>query len=539
MAFITFSLHHTLYILFLTVGGLLILNKMIFRFSNKSGVGVISISLISIITFFSVWGYTRFGEFHDYGNYGKHPYHYSEIYSYAMGAKYFKELGYFGIYDFTYVGMRELQNEGVQIPKIYTIRSLKDIDVPIPADIVYLEQKDKYLSHFSPERWKSFKNDIKTFLSFGCIDSMWQPMLYDLGFNSPPTWVTFASGWVANLFPFTQKTMEHFAFIDMFLVIILAGYFVFRSFGFYPFCAYLIVFGTNGVASYAWTGGSFFRQDWFCSLVLALCFMKEENYMLSGVFFGLSTCLRAFPLFFFVGAAWSLLYKVYKDRALLNNFLVFSLSGALTMLLLFYLSVCFYGIGCWHDFLEKIINHNNQFFVNHICYKKFFVFSKDIGNQNFWFDEGLRRFLIWQGHLEQLILSKYVLFNTIKFTMLASSLIIALTVPVYLASFIVGGTLLFFFAMPACYYYVYLAIVPALFFSLSGRWTDVLRMALIFVLLIYILITPFLSNDDIIENGYINTMVFYFWVAIHLTFWVEISQLKLKDFITYNENQRR
>ena len=522
MVFISNHLHHVIYILLLTTGAFLILNKVIFRFSDKSLMGVVSAFLLLIITLFSIWGYTRFGNFHEYGQYGKHTYHYSEIYQYSMGAKYFKELGYFKLYDFTYVALRELRKEGTRIPQIDNIRSLKNVDTASPAEKVYQTQKYEYLSNFSQTRWNEFKNDLKTFLDFGWEDQWWKGMLFDLGFNPPPTWITFGAGWVANLFPFSQTTMEIFPLIDMFFLFILAGYFIFRSFGFYPLCGYLIIIGTNGIASYAWTGGSYFRHDWVCSLILAICFLKEEKYILSGIFFGLSTALRIFPAFFFAGAIWSLLHKVYKDRSFANNLINFILSGLTTTLILFSLSIFLFGFNYWHDFFEKIINHNNQLWVNHITFKKYFVFSKDIGNQNFWFVPGLQNFAVWQVNLNQIIQSKIILFESMRFLMLLSSLIIAFSIPPFVASFVVGGTILFLFSIPANYYYVYLAILPVLFFSLSGKWAHSLRMILSFVLMLSILLTPLISQDSIIGNGYINTLIFYFFITMYLSFLIEI-----------------
>ncbi len=520
MVLIASYMDHTLCILFLIVGGFLILNKMIFRFDNKSMTGIIAIAALSVITLCSIWAYTRFGKFHEYGQFGNHTYHYSEIYQYSMGTKYLKELGYFGLYDFTYVAMRELQDEGVKIPSIVDIRSLKDINAAMPAEQVYQLQKDKYLSRFSPKRWDEFKGDLKTFLSFGWETPWWQVMLFDLGFNPPPTW-NIIPGLVANTFHFSQISMELFPLIDITLLFIIAAYFILRSFGFYPLCGYLIVLGTNGIANYAWTGGSFFRYDWIFCLILALCFLKDEKYLLSGIFFGMSAAFRIFPLVFFIGALWALLGKAYDDRSFRKKFMLFLGSGVLTIAILFAISVLIYGTGLWHDFWEKIVFHNNQFFPNHISFKKFFVFSKDIGNQDFWFVPGLKHFAVWQQHLHRIIHAKIYLYVAMVLLMLLCALISAWRMAPHIASFVLGGSLLFLFSMPANYYYVYLAILPALFFSLSGKWLPIARMALTFALMVGILFTPLISEDAIIGNGYINTFLFYFFVAIYITCLVE------------------
>ena len=70
-------------------------------------------------------------------------------------------------------------------------------------------------------------------------------MLFDLGFNPPPTWATIGYP-LANLIPLSRTTISAIPFLDMTLILIVGSFLVFRFFGLFPMCAYLIVFGSIG-----------------------------------------------------------------------------------------------------------------------------------------------------------------------------------------------------------------------------------------------------------------------------------------------------
>jgi hypothetical protein len=504
-------------ILFLAVGGMLVIAQMVYTPARPSWTYRVSAATGAVIAALAVWGYFEFGDLHQYGPYGRHFYHYHEIYHYYVGAKFYPELGNTQLYDCTYVAWNELAREGVIIPKIRTIRSLENPMQSATASSVLANKTRSCRARFTDQRWSQFKNDLKTLLGLGWYNQWWETALFDLGFNPPPSWNVFGST-LAQIIPLTPFTMELLPWIDITLVLGLASLLIFRAFGLFPTLAYLILFGNNWLSSYRWTGGSYFRQVWFFILVAGICSLQLKRFRTAGLLLGLCSAFRIFPLVFAAGAAIPLAVEAWKSKENRAPFVELVGAAVSSFGISVLCSLIVYGPAHWTEFFQKIIGHNHTYYVMHIGYEKFAVFSHDIGNQDFWYDAGLIRFSEWQDRLSAAYAAQMPLHALVKGTAVAlATLASAATTPAA-AALVAGSCLFYFFSIPANYYYVYFALFPVLFMSEPLKTLSWLRQALIFSLMVAIPIMPSLSNDLIIQNGYINTAILLFLFALYASY---------------------
>jgi hypothetical protein len=506
-------------ILILIVASILLMNKIGFSIAARSRADRIALVLLGVMALVSIAGYFRFGNLHQYGKGGTHLYHYHDFFHYGFGAKYYSELGYYGLYDCTNIAFKELEQSGEKIPKVRNIRSLERYDRAYSLGYLLHTKTESCHKKFSKERWQDFKQDLKTYLDLGFIDHYWKVMFFDLGFNPPPTWALFGEPLI-NSISMTANLPDLLPLIDIILIFVIAPFFVWRTFGVYPFLAFVIFLGNNWLSHFGWTGGSYLRQTWFFFLVLGICCLKERRLFWAGGLLGLSSAARLFPVLFFIGALVPMLYQAWKSRSWRASFrFIMGFSAVMGTCLI--LSVTVYGMERWWEFLENIRAHSRGLFVMHIGFTKYAMFTPDIGGQNFWWVGGLRRFFDWQKGLYEVYNQKIIWWTFIKFTAVAFTFFALRKSSPYLSSLVVGGSILFFFFIPANYYYVYFALLPVLFFQVEGHAMDVCRLALAGTLMVLIPMMPFLVKDDIIYNGYINTLVFWYFMILPLTFYLE------------------
>ncbi|HEU0052864.1 MAG TPA: hypothetical protein VFQ39_06790, partial [Longimicrobium sp.] len=158
-------------------------------------------------------------------------FHVWDQYHYFVGAKYFRELGYDGLYRCATVAMDDLGR--VTVPGALTglpttidlraearapgrlIRNLGVDNELIPAAAA-LADPGACRGRFSPKRWDAFKADVRFFrLAAGPDD--WARMQRDHGYNPPPGW-TLAGAALANLRPAGTAWQIALGFLDVALL---------------------------------------------------------------------------------------------------------------------------------------------------------------------------------------------------------------------------------------------------------------------------------------------------------------------------------
>ncbi len=304
-------------------------------------------------------------------------YHRWEFFHYYMGAKYFPEMGYDGLYKCTAVAEADL---GFQ--KEVRARKLRDIGHTnlIISTAETLAHPEACKGSFSPAKWEAYKADVKFFRQVSGSGSWWHDMQTDHGYNPTPVWGIL--GWAfAWAHPAEQWYMKLLSCIDVGLF---GGMFacVAWAFGWRVATIALVFWGTQGASPFYWTGGAFLRQDWLFGAVVSACMIRKRKYFWGGALMTYSTLLRVFPLYFFGGwvvVAVAHAYRTYKRRQragsnsigeLLHPQLKRVAAGALAAgLVLIPVSAAIAGPGSWPAFIHHISVHKDTPVTNHMGWR--------------------------------------------------------------------------------------------------------------------------------------------------------------------------
>lgn len=334
--------------------------------SSQAGTALVMAAVVASLA------YVNFGAFH-----GRVYNHFWEQFHYVLGAKYFPELGYDGLYAASIEAQTEKNPEaygGHIQPLIRDLRTNEMASTNAP-DIRKHRQEVK--ERFSAERWDEFRDDNFHFLfrnTPGYIDTIRR----DHGYNPPPSW-TF----VARLFAWAEiddSTLAWLANIDMILLITMFV-FVFRTYGARLGCLALIVFGLNYAGRYYWVGGAFLREDWLACSVIGVCMLKREKYWAAGALFGWATAIRVFPVLFLFGPGILGLRALIRRERLKWSF---QIVGGFALALLFALgvgSLTGRGPAAWNEFADAIVLHKGTWLTNNVGFDNVVIYDKQTMNR--------------------------------------------------------------------------------------------------------------------------------------------------------------
>jgi hypothetical protein len=289
--------------------------------------------------------------------------HYLDLRQYYTTAKYFRELGYRGIYEADVATYLEDHPERRDSIADIPMRDLHSLRMSTPAQ---QESRIRAIkSHFSPERWEELKDDERWFRD-AMGNSHWLEMLCDFGGNATPVWITIAH----FLFEATPPSNLGFTLLGLLDLALLSGMFfaVYRCYGPRTALIVMTVFGANDFIMYGtnW-GGATLRHDWLAYLGYGACALKKERWALGGALLALSTMIRVFPALSIAGAALPAALRVGEEyvrerrlpplRELLarERSTVRMLLGAGTAVVVtFAISAAVLSPAAWPDCLRKI-----------------------------------------------------------------------------------------------------------------------------------------------------------------------------------------
>lgn len=440
--------------------------------------------------------------------------HWHEVYHYYLGGKYFPELGYNGLYEAVLLADTESDNPQYRQPEL---RSLRKPTEPISVEEGLRRAREEHRPRFSDARWLEFTADIAALKNLG--DRGWiDTALYDAGYNPPPSWAVFGYT-VANLLPITQEhaffdgrpSWYQIEFLPAFdvLMLLTALILIYHAFGLEAFALFSFLFCTSYVASYSWISGSFFRYTWLFGLIAGLCMLKEKRYFLAGVFLGLSSIDRIFPIVFAAGAAIPLLYTYKKNTTPLKHYIA---GGAITVSIIFLISIALFGFSAWGAFFTKITAHNEMFFVHHIGYKRVAVFDNLVPNQNFWWGDGLRNFAIWNARLNASWAEIKWIHLPFIVMLISASILTARSMKPEESALLFGGLVFFFFSIPANYYYIYFPIIVVVIAASEKDNTRTILISAFFALWAFLHTVRSISRDDLIQNYYVCLAFLIFFI---------------------------
>jgi hypothetical protein len=348
----------------------------------KRFVGV-ALGVAAIIAYFNGF---RFG-------YPKY-YHRWDQFHYYMGAKYFPEMGYDGLYKCALIAQDELgvvkyTNEDtgrtvtIDLAKEARhadkkIRNLGGDNLLIPASEILahpelckpgiqVEGTGAPLegrAHFTPERWEAFKADVQFFRT-ASDKGYWEDMQKDHGYNPPPVW-TIMGRFLAELHPASTGYLQFLASFD---IVYLLGTFVaiYWAFGWRVFAVAAIFWGCQSSAPFYWTGGAFLRQDWLFFLVLASCLTRKRYFKLAGASMVYAGMLRIFPGLAVIGWLTVAGIHLVRHKRMPRSHVQTLIGGVLAAAVLIPVSLKVAGNDSYQQFYEHTLKvHDQTPLTNHM-----------------------------------------------------------------------------------------------------------------------------------------------------------------------------
>ena len=214
--------------------------------------------------------------------------HLWDVYHYYMGAKYFPELSYQGLYDCSLAADLEA-GQGGDLSRRY-MRDLSSNKIQRAS--LALSRSISCRQRFEPGRWASFAADVAWFR--GQVPrGRWHDVFKDHGFNGTPVWIIIgrllsSTGAASAGQIFFLATLDFALFGVMWLLVL-------RAFGGRAALAAGAFWLGNFPARLNWTAGSFLRQPWlFCS-VGGICMLHQGQDLWAGAALGTAALLRIFP----------------------------------------------------------------------------------------------------------------------------------------------------------------------------------------------------------------------------------------------------
>ncbi|MFN0060256.1 MAG: hypothetical protein ACKVX7_17495 [Planctomycetota bacterium] len=319
--------------------------------------------VLAVTALFALVAYSNFGRFHGEGRFC----HTHELYHYAIGGKYFRELGYDGLYAATARALVEIDaRHGDHITIVKNLRTYR-----LENLAVTLRRGEEFAAHFSPARWAEFRDDIQTFnrrLSPGA----WQRILADHGFNATPFWAALG-GALLRIAPISDATLLWLALIDP-LLLLCACVWLLRAFSFAHVALFVAMWAADLFAPFTITGGAYLRQLWLCATVAFVVAMQRGRAGAAGFWLAIAALDRVFPLLFGIWPLTRWIIEIVVRRRFGSSTARFPLALVVSgVLCIGASSIAVGGIGSWVRFFENIETHQASFFTNQIALRSVFV----------------------------------------------------------------------------------------------------------------------------------------------------------------------
>ena len=389
-----------------------------------------------------------------------------DTFHYYIGSKYFKELHYERLYECVAIADAEEPNlrRRVELRKITNLRTNQ---VETTTDV--LAHPERCKTHFTAERWQSFKNDLRYFRSLESAQR-WDSAQTDHGFNGTPVWNILGTI-LSNTGAANKFHVYLLDAIDPILITLMAGL-IWWAFGWRTFAVAIIVFGTNYPSRWYWVGGSFLRWDWVFWMAVAVVLLKKDKPFWAGAAISYAAMLRIFPGFMYVAPLIAGVIQYARTRTverwIKQLFLGGVVAGAVLIPTSFIVSG---GPSVYKEFVHNTIKHQNTPLTNHMGLRTIVAFRpSETGNRMHtsglvdpwirWKEARLRGFREAMPLYIAIVLCYLVLVG----------LAIQGLEPWAIAA--LSSTFILFGAELTCYYYAFV-ILPALLYTKipkAGEW---------------------------------------------------------------------
>lgn len=296
--------------------------------------------------------------------------HHGEMFHYYLGTKYFRELGYYELYNAVIVVDAEQDNALAALPFYTDLTTYQNA-----RRDTALRNADRVKNLFSTARWDAFKRDVSFFKGQTAMPGVPAVFFYvmDHGYNGSPV-STSILGMITNVVPVTQLPL--LAALDVLLIITMIVI-VFRTFGFEMGALFSVYFFANILNDQGYISGGLLRYDWLLCIVAAVCLIERKRPASSAFFLTLAAMITIFPLVLCYGIGVVIFQKVRAARAFDRNSRRYILASAGTALVLFLLpGVCLGSVlQPWEDFSSKTALHDSGVYVNHLGLRGIVLFE--------------------------------------------------------------------------------------------------------------------------------------------------------------------
>jgi hypothetical protein len=258
--------------------------------ARATATGLVVLSLIGAFSYYH-FGWPQFRDESKGRQTLVHPW---DMRVYFPVAKYFHELQFDGLYLASVAAY--LDNHPGMSPDAVShahMRDLTDNEMKLAGQ--QMDQIQDVRKRFAPERWESFKKDMKYFedvMGAGAYLGSMQ----DHGGNATPVWLLGAYALWHDA-PANEVTLTLTALIDP-LMWLLLFVIIARTFGVRTMAICLLVWGTTDFSRFGTNlMGSTLRADWMVALGLGACALKKKRWALGGGLMAYGGLIRAFPAF--------------------------------------------------------------------------------------------------------------------------------------------------------------------------------------------------------------------------------------------------
>jgi len=267
---------------------------------------------------------------------------------YYLGAKYFAELGYHGLYDQAVAADAEGRRLWRNLEEIRDLRTYE----AVPMDYADRERSEVW----SDARWEEFREDVYYFQQV-IPGRRWRRILRDRGYNATPAGTAVYQQLTRA--EALRPSMARLGLIDPALLLV-AFVLVGLVFGRLPAllsAAWLLVFFGNEFHVI----GGLLQHDYLVAALLAACALKRERWGLAGALVGYAAMVRVFPGLAVAGLVLWLLVRWRIDRRIPRRGLRFA-AGLLAAVLLMAAggSTTGRGPGAWQEWADNIGRHSEH-----------------------------------------------------------------------------------------------------------------------------------------------------------------------------------
>lgn len=299
--------------------------------------------------------------------------HWSEFYHYLLATRYFREVGYSGLYDATVIADHE------DAPAHWNgdalVRSLHTYEV-VPRSSI-LPRGEAVKARFTPERWEAFKRDIAVFRE--ALGAEWHASRFqqDHGYNGTPL-VTLLLGTLSKAPLQTRTFVEAAAWADT-LLMVATSLVVAWCVGPFEGAFLLFVWAVNPFNDFMIIGGAYLRYPHFVALVAMAFAWARGRFAAAGAALGIATGLRVYPLFLALGLLAQALISPER-RTLFRRaarFLAACAAALVVVVLLTSYQPSPDGVNPWVPYVAKLQLHAQQLSYNVLSFQYLFFYGTD------------------------------------------------------------------------------------------------------------------------------------------------------------------